>query len=167
MFRKLIAVAIVVGASFVGVQASVAQAAEKPKPEWSMSGQKTQPANGTNKTNSTEALPWSCHGYAYQPHSITGGIGFDGRQECFGAFDVQKVCIKLQELDYYGTYYDRTSYVCSAETVANLAYKSSSVTCAGALEGTFRTFARGYAWPDGVQTTRTGYSAGVRLCIGY
>jgi hypothetical protein len=43
---------------------------------------------------------------------------------------------------------------CSAETVANLAYKGSSVTCAGALEGTFRTYARGYAWPNGVQTTR-------------
>ena len=75
--------------------------------------------------------------------------------------------IKLQELDYSGTYCDRTSYVCAAEIVAGASYKSSSVTCAGALEGTFRTFARGYARPDGVQTTRTGYPAGVCDCVGY
>lgn len=68
--------------------------------------------------------PRSCPGLVratYKPHSITGGIGFDGRQECFGAFEVQKVCIKLQKLDYYGTYHDRTSYVCSAETLGRTA----------------------------------------------
>ena len=165
MLRKLIAVTASLGASFVGLQASAAQAAEKPQPEWNMSGQNA--ASGTNKTSATEALPWSCHGYAYQPHSITAGIGYDARQECFGAFDVQKVCVKLQELDYYATYYDRTAYNCSAQTVAGAAYRGWSVTCAGAHEGTFRTYAKGYAWPDGVEKTRTAYSAGVKLCVGY
>ncbi|WP_350274734.1 hypothetical protein [Kribbella sp. HUAS MG21] len=140
----------------VGVQVSTAQAVEvpKPKPDWSMQLQGKVDVG-------------ACRGHANNPHSITGGIGYDGYQDCVGNYDVQKVCVKLQELDYYGTYYDRTAYRCSAETVAAHSYSGGSVTCAGALEGTFRTYALGYAWPNGVQHTSSGYSAGVRMRIGY
>jgi hypothetical protein len=95
-------------------------------------------------------------------------IGYDGYMDCTGDFGSQKVCVKLQELDYYGTYYDRTGLSCNAGTVAPHAYIGRWVSCATAGVGTYRTYFQGTAYPLGVPGfTRNATSAGAQFCSGY
>ncbi len=94
-------------------------------------------------------------------------MGFHATQDCVGAFGVQQVCVKLQELDYYGHFYNRTTWHCSKETAAEHAYAGWSATCKGLREGTFRTSGRGTAWPVSAPVRRYGYTKGVHLCVGF
>ena len=92
-------------------------------------------------------------------------IAYSGYQNCTGEFISQRVCVKLQERDYYGHYYDRTTYSCSVETVEAHASKGRSVLCSAAGQGTFRTAAYGNAYPEeGTRTSTTVYSVGEPLC---
>ena len=93
------------------------------------------------------------------------GIGYDGYQDCVGSFATQKVCVKLQERDYYGVYYDRSTLVCGRETVATHTYFGRWASCAAARHGTFRTFAEGVVYPDaGLPETSVGTSYSATLC---
>lgn len=131
----------------------------RPHPNW------TSRVQGSDKL-----LTGGCHGHANTPHSAKdqygqAGIGFDGYQDCVGSFSTQKVCAKLQERDYYGVYYDRTSLVCGAETVATHAYFGRWASCASARHGIFRTFAQGVVYPyAGLPATSTGTSYSATLC---
>lgn len=95
------------------------------------------------------------------------GVGFDAYTDCVGAFGVQKTCIKLQEKDYYGTFYDRTTYRCSVETVKPRSYRFSAESCRGAGFGTFRVFARSTAYPNQVEKHSYGASDPATLCQGF
>ncbi|WP_457256329.1 hypothetical protein [Pedococcus sp. P5_B7] len=89
-------------------------------------------------------------------------ISYSAFQNCVGTFDVQQVCVELQEKDYFGNFYNRTNYECSVQTVMPQAFKGRSVLCSQAEHGTFRSAAYGLAWPDGVRwqsVTRYSYSA--------
>ncbi len=79
-----------------------------------------------------------------------------------GQFITQRVCIELQQRDYFGNFYDRTSYSCSVWTVMSHVYKGAFVYCSSAGPGTFRTRAYGQADPNGVITSsgpHNSYSA--------
>ena len=118
-------------------------------------------------------LPWGCHGHANTPHAANdqygdAGIGYDGYMDCTGGFGAQRVCVKLQELDYYGEYYDRTGLSCNAQTVAPHAYVGRWVSCVQAGVGTYRTYFQGTAYPPGeLAQTRVATSSGASFCSGY
>ena len=141
-----------------------------PHPDWTLSPT-THKGNGGGIT--ANAARWACHGTANKPHSASDanykpGIAFDAYQDCAGAFITQQICIKLQERDYYGNYYDRTAYMCSVWTVNTHVYKSAWVSCSGAAYGTFRTAAYGKADPNGtVVKSSRGTSDSATLCQGY
>ena len=138
-----------------------ASAAEQPKPNWSMSDSSKAPPGAK-----TAAAYWACSGTANTPHSLSypPGVGFDARQTCSGAFGGQYVCVKLQYLDYYGTWRDRTAFWCNAYTVSPTAYVGRSVTCADAGRDRYRTYARGCAYPATGTTCRDGWSGAITLC---
>lgn len=154
-----LAVAMVV----LAASPSAAAPQEEPHPTWSVSAESDELA----------AADYGCRGTANAPARATdqygnAGIGYDAKQDCFGEFDIHRVCVKLQERDYYGTFYDRTSFFCSRETVAARAYAGRFVSCVQAGVGLFRTYAQGYVRVDGVQIAPSpGTSAGSNLCSGY
>lgn len=101
----------------------------------------------------------------YVPQAAWGSTATAAFQNCVGTFDVQQVCVKLQERDYFGNFYNRTNYECSVQTVMPQASKGRSVLCSQAQHGTFRTAAYGLAWPDGVRwQSITRYSYSATLC---
>jgi hypothetical protein len=112
------------------------------------------------------AAPWFCHGTANVPHSLSypPGLAWDAKQVCSGDFGVQKVCVYLQQLDYYGHWTTVSVKWCSRETVAMTQYAGDHDSCANAGHGTYRTLGMGYAWPDGVQHTAGAYSGSAVLC---
>jgi hypothetical protein len=160
MFRRLPALAVMAALMLLGSSATSANAEEKPRPNFSMSGQPT--------TAAVDAY-WFCHGHANTPHSISypdTGIGYDGYSDCEGAYTWNQMCVKLQELDYYKQWYDRTSYSCVGGTQGHV-YAGAYVPCSGAHAGTFRTYGRNGAWPNGTPIYSYGASYSISKCAGY
>lgn len=114
-----------------------------------------------------------CHGHANTPHSAKDqygddGIGYDGYMDCVGDFGSQRVYVKLQEKDYFGHFYDRTSLACNGATVSSHAYIGRWVSCVQALSGTYRTYFQGTAYPPGVPPeTMAATSLSANMCAGY
>lgn len=120
--------------------------------------------------DSVTAAVWECTGHSNTPGIVVDGshrnwISYSAFQNCVGTFGTQQVCIKLQERDHFGNYYDRTIYECSVQTVMPQAFKGRSVLCSQAGHGTFRTAAFGRAWPEGVRwQSGARYSYSATLC---
>ena len=88
--------------------------------------------------------------------------------DCTSAFISQRVCVKLQEKDYYGAFYDRTSLSCNGETVNGHAYIGRWVSCVQALSGTYRTYFQGTAYPTGPPgVTSVATSTSAIMCSGF
>jgi hypothetical protein len=121
----------------------------------------------------TPNVSWGCHGHANPPHAAkdqygNSGIGFDGYMDCVGGFIRQRVCVKLQEKDYFGEFYDRTSLSCNGETVAAHAFVGRWVSCVQALSGTYRTYLQGTAYPTGPPgATSVATSLSAAMCGGF
>lgn len=117
---------------------------------------------------------WHCTGDLYEPgiswneayNPPRKGIYLDGHQRCAGSFGEQRLCIKLQEKDATGSWYQRTNWMCNAWTVNPVTYTGRWVSCKTAQQGYYRTRGRGSAAgppPD----TGYGHSAGEQLCNGF
>lgn len=154
--RKALAFSAALGIALIPLGATMAQA----KPVLPDGSWKIGPGSGK------VTAPWGCKGTANKPnaHSYPPGLGWSAKQVCAGDFGVQKVCVYLQYLDYYGKWTNRSTRSCSRETVATTMYWGDSDTCAHAGRGTYRTWGIGYAWPDGVQNSASAYSDSVVLC---
>lgn len=114
-----------------------------------------------------------CHGHANTPHSASdqygnAGIGYDGYMDCVGSFGSQKVCVKLQEKNYYGDYFDVTGPVCNSATVNTHAYIGRWVSCVQAFSGNYRTYFQGTAYPfDQPAQAQTALSLSANMCAGH
>lgn len=148
--------ALVVAVALCNV--GTASARPSPSPSWTIE-------SGTSKAG--KVLVGNCVGTSNKPTALSypPSLEWSAKQVCTGNYDLQKVCVTLQELDYYSHWYDRTTQSCSRETVAATQYWGQSATCVAAGgHGTFRTHGRGYAWPDGVLHTGDSYSGAATLC---
>lgn len=134
-----------------------------PTPDWRI-------ATASSTTRKSTAHPdtvWGCKGHADNPGLATDAqhrpyIAFSATQICTGQYTTQRVCIKLQEKDYFGNFNDRTAFTCSVWTVMSSVFKGASVLCSAAGHGTYRTAAYGQAEPNGVvvtSSTHDSYSA--------
>jgi hypothetical protein len=111
---------------------------------------------------------WGCGGHTFTPEVVhdpyrAAYILFYAQQTCAGSFGVQRVCVQLQELTYFGTFYDRTALVCSATTAGLTQTGVGTVPCSAAGHGTYRTKAQGYASIPFVGTS-SGTSFSATLC---
>jgi hypothetical protein len=108
---------------------------------------------------------WGCGGHAFTPEEVhdpyrAAYILFYAQQTCAGSFGVQRVCVQLQERDYFGNFYNRTAFNCSATTAGLTQTGVGTVPCSTAGHGTYRTRAQGYASIPFVGTSSgTSYSA--------
>jgi hypothetical protein len=150
-WAKIVAVLLGVWLSAWTASASAA-AAEHPdptsSPAWTISGSST-PDKTDSQTSLAAAQVWQCTGDAFAPEIVHDPtrtyVLYQAAQVCTGTFATQQVCVKLQERDYFGNYYDRTTYRCSAFTPAAYAISNGTATCAALGHGTFRAYGRGVA----------------------
>lgn len=129
-----------------------AAAADRPdptlSPAWTISGSST-PDETNSQTNVAAAQVWQCTGDAFTPEIVRDTtrtyVLYQAAQVCTGTFGTQQVCVKLQQRDYFGNFYDRTTYRCSAFTPSAYGIANGTVTCGALGHETFRAYGRGVA----------------------
>ncbi len=133
----------------------------KPSPSWTLS----PVGNGKAKL---PALSGACHGHSDAPWTASdrgvAGIAYSANQTCTGAFVLQRVCVSLEERDYYGDFLTLTGSHCGSFTSDSYTSYGRWAGCA-AGHGVYRTKSQGIVeWVEGLPETATGASTSATLC---
>jgi len=97
--------------------------------------------------------------------SSTKGIWFDADMQCAGSYLFHSTCVKLQERDSTGAWYQRTKFRCGELVTGPRSHAGGWVSCANAKKGFFRTKAKGIVNTASDGTLYAGdVSIGANLC---